>query len=48
MSKTHWNTVHYNADVPDKLMLQLLDESYELVFSGLTKKMQQTILDQEE
>jgi len=48
MSKTHWNTVHYNADVPDKLMLQLLDESYELVFAGLTKKMQQTILNQEE
>jgi predicted DNA-binding protein (MmcQ/YjbR family) len=44
MSKTHWNSVQIHGDAPDKLILQLLDESYELVFSGLTKKMQQSIL----
>jgi predicted DNA-binding protein (MmcQ/YjbR family) len=44
MSKTHWNTVQIHGDAPDKFILQLLDESYELVFSGLTKKMQQSIL----
>jgi predicted DNA-binding protein (MmcQ/YjbR family) len=43
MSKTHWNTVQIHGDVSDKLILNLLDESYKLVFSGLTKKMQQAI-----
>lgn len=46
MSKTHWNTVKFQADVPDKLMLKLIDESYELVIAGLTKKLQQAIIDQ--
>ena len=48
MSKTHWNTVQIHGDASDKLILQLLDESYALVFSGLTKKMQHTILVQAE
>lgn len=47
MSKTHWNTVQFNADVPDKLLLKLLDESYDLVFDGLTKKVKQAIFDQQ-
>ncbi len=40
MSKKHWNTVSYNQDVPDKMILKLIDHSYELVVSGLTKKLQ--------
>lgn len=40
MSKKHWNTVSFNQDVTDKMILQLIDHSYELVVSSLTKKLQ--------
>lgn len=39
MNKTNWNTVEIQADVPEELVYQLIDHSYDLVFSGLTKKM---------
>jgi predicted DNA-binding protein (MmcQ/YjbR family) len=38
MSKKHWNTVLIDGSIPDKLILQWLEESYQLVVSGLTKK----------
>ncbi len=44
MSKVHWNTVQINADVPDKLVRELITHSYELVLGSLTKKAQQEIL----
>ena len=38
MSKIHWNTI--NGELcPTKLMKELIDHSYELVISGLTKKL---------
>lgn len=40
MSKTHWNSVYVNADVPDKMIYQLIDDSYHLIVSSLTKKLQ--------
>jgi predicted DNA-binding protein (MmcQ/YjbR family) len=40
MSKIHWNTVAVNADVPDKMMCELIDDSYHLVVKSLTKKAQ--------
>lgn len=39
MSKIHWNTVLVEGDVPEKLLLQLIDHSYDLVVKGLTKKL---------
>ena len=45
MSKTHWNTVDFNRDVSDKVICELITESYDLVFKGLTKKIQNEILD---
>ncbi|MDA3900276.1 MAG: MmcQ/YjbR family DNA-binding protein [Spirochaetes bacterium] len=37
MNKRHWNTV--TADiVPEKLLFELIDHSYDLVFKSLTKK----------
>lgn len=44
MSKIHWNTIHFNSDVSDKLMCELINHSYELIFKSLTKKIQQEIL----
>jgi predicted DNA-binding protein (MmcQ/YjbR family) len=43
MSKTHWNTIAINASVPDVLVKELIDHSYELVFKSLTKKLQSEI-----
>ena len=43
MSKIHWNTVAFNSDVSDKMMRELINHSYELVFSSLTKKIQAEI-----
>ncbi len=38
MNKQHWNTVNGNEDVPDKLILELTDHSYDLVVSKLPAK----------
>ena len=43
-SKKHWNTIEINCDVPDSLVKDLIDHSYELVFKSLTKKVQTEIL----
>ncbi|MFV8343407.1 MmcQ/YjbR family DNA-binding protein [Flavobacterium sp. XS2P39] len=43
MSKIHWNTIAVNTDVPDVLIKELIDHSYELVFKSLTKKMRSEV-----
>ena len=43
MSKVHWNTVTVNGDVPARLLRELIDHSYELIFNSLTKKLQAEI-----
>jgi len=40
MNKRHWNSVSTHADVPDKLIFQWIDDSYNLIVSSLTKKLQ--------
>ena len=40
MSKKHWNTVATREDVNDQLLKELIDDSYNLVVSSLTKKLQ--------
>jgi len=37
MSKKHWNTVKTDGSVPFELLYSLIDESYNLVVSGLPK-----------
>ncbi len=39
MSKKHWNTVEMNGSVPDQLVKDWIDHSYELVVVGLPKKL---------
>jgi predicted DNA-binding protein (MmcQ/YjbR family) len=39
MSKTHWNTVSTELDVPEKSLIEFIDQSYELVVKSLTKKL---------
>ena len=40
MSKKHWNSVYLNTDVSDKLIYDLIDDSYQLIVKSLTKKLQ--------
>lgn len=44
MSKIHWNTIDLNSDVSDKMICELINHSYELVFNSLTKKIQAEII----
>ena len=37
MNKTHWNTVSIIGTLPDNMILELIDESYDLVVKGLRK-----------
>ena len=37
MNKKHWITVLMDGEVPDKLVFQWVDNSYNLVVSGLTR-----------
>ena len=43
MSKKHWNTITVISDVNDDLIFELVNHSYNLVISGLTKKLQQEL-----
>lgn len=47
MNKVHWNTVAVNKDVPDTMIIDLINHSYELVFKSLTKKIQIEIIELE-
>ncbi len=38
MNKMHWNSVKPDGAVPDDLLRDLLDKSYQLVLGGLSKK----------
>ena len=38
MNKKHWNTIEANSDVDDNLLKELVDDSYALIVSKLTKK----------
>ena len=40
MSKKHWNSVYLNSDVSDRMIYDLIDDSYQLVAKSLTKKLQ--------
>ena len=37
MNKKHWNTLALDSDLPNKLIEELIDHSYDLVMSKMTK-----------
>lgn len=43
MSKIHWNSVFINLDVSDQLIYQWIDDSYDLIVTSLSKKLQQEL-----
>ncbi|MDR1984023.1 MAG: MmcQ/YjbR family DNA-binding protein [Prevotellaceae bacterium] len=46
MNKIHWNSLYLNGNVPDEILKKMLDHSYELIFSSLSKKAQKEILEE--
>ncbi len=45
MNKKHWNSIFLETDVPWKLIKELTQHSYELVFNSLTKKKREEVLE---
>ncbi|RPD97710.1 MmcQ/YjbR family DNA-binding protein [Aureibaculum marinum] len=43
MSKKHWNTVTFDSSLSKELLQELIDHSYNLVVSGLSKKLRETL-----
>ena len=39
MNKVHWNSVYTASDVPDQLILDFIDQSYDSIVASLTKKL---------
>ena len=37
-NKKHWNTVFFNKEIEDKIILHFINHSYELVVAGLPKR----------
>ena len=38
LNKRHWNTVELDGSVPDRLVLDMVEDSYDLVMDGLPKR----------
>lgn len=43
MSKKHWNTVYIERELKDQLVYELIDHSYDLVVSKLTKVLKEEL-----
>ncbi len=44
MNKKHWNTIDMNGGLKPDLVKQLIDHSYDLVVSKLTKKLKEELV----
>lgn len=43
MSKKHWNTIMIEGNISNEFLKELIDHSYDLVVSGMTKKKQKEL-----
>ena len=43
MNKRHWNTIILDGTVPDNVICSMIDDSYDLVYSGLKKSEREKI-----
>ncbi len=43
MNKKHWNTIMADGSVPDKLLKEWIDHSYQLIVAGLPKKIKEQL-----
>ncbi len=47
MNKNHWNSVDLVGEIPDEILKEMIDQSYQLVLSSLSKSVQKKILDRQ-
>lgn len=43
MNKKHWNTIIVEGNVPEKLLYELIDHSYNIIVASLNKKQRQEL-----
>ena len=43
LNKQHWNTIELDSSVPGQLILEMIDESYDLIVKSLTKKQKEEL-----
>lgn len=44
MNKKHWNTIELGGDVPEKFVVEMIEDSYKLVVEGMKKVDKERIL----
>jgi predicted DNA-binding protein (MmcQ/YjbR family) len=43
MNKRHWNTITIDGSLPDKLVRDMVEDSYDLVVAGLPRKVRERL-----
>jgi len=43
MNKRHWNTVLMDKSIPDKMIKEMIDDSYDLVYAKLSMKEKENV-----
>ncbi|WP_158880298.1 MmcQ/YjbR family DNA-binding protein [Amycolatopsis anabasis] len=43
LNKKHWNTVVLDGSVPDQLVREMIEDSYDLVVAGLSRRQQEKL-----
>ena len=43
LNKRHWNTVSVDGDLPDQLVRDMIEDSYDLVVSALPKRLREQL-----
>lgn len=43
MNKTHWNTIYLDKTLDDLTILKMIDDSYDIVYKSLTKKLRKQL-----
>jgi predicted DNA-binding protein (MmcQ/YjbR family) len=44
LNKRHWNTITLDGSLPDAMVLELLEDSYDLVVGGLPRAKREVLL----
>ena len=45
MNKMHWNSVKVDGNVPDEILMDLLEKAYRIVFGSFSKKKQKVMIE---
>lgn len=44
MNKEHWNSLYLDGEVPDEVLKNMADQSYDLIFESLNKKTKKELM----